>query len=143
MVGSWCCALHNQRIETGEIPPLSGHAARSRLTTQPQGGYTTLDLRASGITAREIRSVGVEIWSVTEMLEAGYSVSDVFGDTSSSSSSISSGGISSGGHNSKSNAGVHDADARLSSPSQMLAHHDSQHSSHSDFVALQFDLKSM
>lgn len=81
------------------------------------------------------------------MLEAGYSVSDVFGDTSSSSSissgGISSGGISGGGHNSKSNAGVHDADARLSSPSQMLAHHDSQHSSHSDFVALQFDLKSM
>jgi hypothetical protein len=88
-------------------------------------------------------SEGVEIWSVTEMLEAGYSMSDVFGDTS-SSSGISSSGISGGGHkNSKSDGGVHDADARLSSPSQMVAHHDSQHSSHSDFVALQFDLKSM
>ena len=71
------------------------------------------------------------------MLEAGYSMSDVFGDTS------SGGGISSGGHNSKSNAGVHDADARLSSPSRMIAHYHSQHSSPSDFVALQFDLKSM
>ena len=76
------------------------------------------------------------------MLEAGYSMSDVFGDTS-IRSGISSSGISGGGHNSKSNGGVHDADARLSSPSQMVAHHDSQHSSHSDFVALQFDLKSM
>ena len=76
-------------------------------------------------------SEGVEIWSVTEMLEAGYSMSDVFGDTSS------------GGHNSKSDAGVHDADARLSSPSRMIAHYHSQHSSPSDFVALQFDLKSM
>ncbi len=71
------------------------------------------------------------------MLEAGYSVSDVFGDTS------SSGGISSSSHNSKSNGGVRDEDARLSSPSQIVAHGDSQLSSHSDFVALQFDLKSM
>ncbi len=51
-------------------PPL-----RSRLGSQ--GGYTAQDLRASCISGRDIMSGGEGLWSTNEMLEAGYSMSEV------------------------------------------------------------------
>ena len=97
-----------------------------------QGGYTALDLLAAGVKAREITSEGFGLWSASDLLEAGYAMSEVNGECQ------NEGGSSHG----KSVAAV-DADVFLSS-SHTVALIELPHSSdESDYIALQFDRKRM
>jgi hypothetical protein len=90
-----------------------------------QGGYTALDLRASGISGRQILSVGRGLWSWSDLLEAGYSMSEVDDNVCSRSADV-------------------DVHVAFSSELQSLEEPESPaHSASSDYIGLQFDLKSM
>jgi hypothetical protein len=127
------------------IPPLILPATVSRSPSyHSQGGYTAADLYASGIKAREIVSTAWGLWPLNEMLEAGYSLSEVnqhgistaFNHKSQNGSWIQS--DEDDGSNSVANADV----AALPS-SRAVAQHDSVTSAHSDYIALQFRQKRM
>jgi hypothetical protein len=98
-----------------------------------QGGYTALDLLAGGVKARQITSEGFGLWSASDLLEAGYAMSEVNGECQ------NEGGSSHGKSVAACNADV------FMSSSQTAAQLELPHSSNndSDYIALQFDRKRM
>ena len=140
-----CRAFHTSRFETGMLPPFCLPPTVSRFpSNHSQGGYTAADLYASGIKARDIVATGWGLWQLNEMLEAGYSLSEV-----------TQHGVSTAfNYRSQNGSWIHkddddgsdsvaNAHAAALSSSRTVARRDSVTSAHSDYIALQFHQKRM